>query len=163
MCIVQLRHDLMLNRLIYSRKAAVKTNDQTSLAWVQLHDQSPASYGILIWSGYHEMISQGASLPHDKTEIFESILDYFDHETFTVSYRHSAQDAPVNIAKVELSGLRVAKIGVTKVRTMLRVEKNLVGRFAVEDTFTKSKKSVTFDAGTAFRALNSHGIITNKL
>lgn len=148
--------------LIYSRKVVVKTNDQTSLSWVQLHDQSPSSYGISTWWGYYEMISRGASLPHEKTEIFESIFDYFDHETFTLCYRHSAQDAPVNIAKVELSGLRVAKKGITKVRTILRVEKDLVGLFTVEDTFTKSKKSITFDAGTAFRAINSHGIVTNN-
>lgn len=137
---------LKTQSLTHSRKAAVQTNDQTSLIWVQIYDQSPASYGISTWWGYYEIIPQGASLLYEKTETFESILDYFNHETFTVCYRHSAQDAPSNIAIVKLSGLRVAKKGITKVKVLLRVEKDLVGFFAVEDIFTKRKKSIMFDA-----------------
>lgn len=110
------------------------------------------------------MIFRETFLFHDKIEIFTNVLNYFDYKIFIVIfYRHSALDASVNIAKIKLSNLRIAKKRITKVRTMLRLEKDLVGRFAVEDTFTKSKKSVTFDAGTAFRALNSQGVIINKL
>lgn len=108
------------------------------------------------------MIPQGALLPYKKTETFESIFDYFGHETFTVCYRHSTQDAPSNIAKVELSDLWVAKKGITKVKAKLRVQKDPVGFFAVKNTFTKSKKSITFDAETAFRTLNSHNIVTSN-
>jgi hypothetical protein len=79
------------------------------------------------------MIAPRAPLPLKKTEIFESIFDYFDHKTFTICYRHSARDAPIDIAKVDLSGIRMAKKGITKVKATLGVEKDLVGRFGVED------------------------------
>lgn len=77
-------------------------------------------------------------------------------------YCHFAQDALRNIIKVELSGLSIAKKGITKVKIMLRVEKNLVGFFAVKDIFIKSKKSITFNTETAFRILNSHNIIMSN-
>jgi len=108
------------------------------------------------------MILPKAPLPHEKTETFESIFDYFDHETFTVCYRHSARDAPVDITKVELSGLRFTKKGITRVKVTLGVGKDLVGLFAVKNTYTKSKKSIVFDAELAFRALGSRGIITSN-
>lgn len=81
---------------------------------------------------------------------------------FTVCYCHFIWDAPSNIAKVKLFDLRVAKKGIIKVKVILRVEKNLVGFFLVEDTFTKSKKSITFDVETAFCVLDSHNIITSN-
>jgi hypothetical protein len=49
------------------------------------------------------------------------------------------------MAKVELSGLRVAKKGITKVKATLEVRKDLVGLLAVEDTSTKSVASIVFD------------------
>ena len=143
-----------------SCKATMQVNDQTSLSWVQLHDESPTSYGILTWMGYHELIAHKTPLPYEKTNVFESVLDYFDHDTFTVCYRHSARDAPSNLATFELSGLHVAKRGRSKIRTTLRIGKELLGFFAVEDTFTKSKKSVTFDAKPDLRVLDSHDLVT---
>jgi hypothetical protein len=50
--------------------------------------------------------------------------------------------------KFELSGLRLAKEkGITKVKATLGARKDLVGLFAVEDKYTRSKKSIVFDAG----------------
>lgn len=159
MCIL-LQLDVLSVTLIL--KDAVHVNNQTSLSWVQIHHQSPASYGIFTWWGYYEMIPQGASLPYEKIESFESTLNYFDHDTFTVCYRHSVKDASIYIAKLELSELRVAKKGKTKVKITLKVEKDLVGLLAVEDTFTKSKKSMTFDAGIAFRASSNHDLVVSN-
>lgn len=140
----------------------MQVNDQTSLSWVQLHDQSPTSYSILTWTGYHELVAHETPLPHEKTEVFESVLDYFDHDTFTVCYRHSARDVPSNLATFELSGLRVAKKGIPKIKTTLRIGKDLLGFFAVEDIFTKSKKSVTFDAKPGLRALSNFDMVTRN-
>lgn len=51
---------------------------------------------------------------------------------------------------------------ITKLKIILRVEKNLVSFFAVEDTFIKSKKSIIFNTKTAFYALNSHNIVISN-
>ena len=42
---------------------AVVADGGTSLAWIEIHDQSPASYGISTQYGYVEMIPFGTTLP----------------------------------------------------------------------------------------------------
>ncbi|KAI9760913.1 MAG: hypothetical protein M1835_000080, partial [Candelina submexicana] len=95
--------------------------DQTSLAWVQLHDESPTSYGIDLWGGYLEMIPPKAKLPCEKTASLENALDYIKHDTFIVRHRQSILEAPVELAKVELNGIRVAKNGVAKMKATMRI------------------------------------------
>lgn len=77
-------------------------------------------------------------------------------------YCYFAQDALTNIAKVELFGLWIAKKGITKVKVMLKIEKNLVGFFVIKDIFIKSKKSIMFNTKITFCVLNSHNIITSN-
>lgn len=88
--------------------------------------------------------------------------DYFDHDTFNVCYCQSARDAPRNLATFELSGLRVAKKGVSKVRLTLKIEKDLSGSFAVEDVLTESRKLVMFDAKPELREADRYDIITGS-
>jgi len=144
---------------LFSGETLVQTDRQTSLAWRQIHDESPASYGINTWGGYFEMIPPKALLPYKKTATLENALDYISHGMFTVYYRHSILEGPIELAKVELNGLRVAKEGVTKVKTTMRIGKDLMGSLKAQDSYTKSVASVVFDGGAAFRALKSHGLV----
>ena len=133
--------------------------NQTSLAWVQLHDESPSGYGIQIWGGYYEMIPAKASLPFEKTENFETVKDYLKSDIFLIQYRQSILKAPVDLAKVQLDGIRVAKKGIPHFKATLKIGKDLVGHFKVHDTWTRSAASIVFDAGVAFRAPRDPAIV----
>ena len=126
--------------------------NQKSLAWIQLHDESPASYGVDLWGGYSEMIPPKAALPCEKTALLENALDYIKQETFRVRYRRLILEAHVELARVEWNGMRFGKTGVAKLRATMRIGRDLVGSFRVHDVYTKSVACVFFDAGTAFRA-----------
>ena len=132
---------------------------ETSLAWVQMFDESPASYGIDSWGGYVEMIPPKARLPYERVINLENALDYISYGIFTVYYRHSILKAPTELAKTKLNGLRVAKEGVTKMKATMTIGKDLRGTFKVQDNYTKSVASVRFDAGAALRTLKSDGLI----
>ncbi len=105
------------------------------------------------------MIFSEIFLFYKKIEIFESIFNYFDYETFIVCYHHSARDVSIDIVEFELSKFRVAKKEMIKMKITSKIEKNLVNLFAVENTFTKSKKSIIFNIETTFPALNSHYLV----
>ena len=133
-----------------SSKEAAPTSTSTSLAWVQVHDASPASYGLHTWSGYEEMIQLGEPLPTRKRMTLEgSVFDYYDHDTFAVSYRHSPRDSPVGIKTVDLVNMRKAKAKQTITHAIMEIDKTLNGRLSVGDPYTKSEASITFDAGVA--------------
>ena len=142
----------------HNPKNLVQT-DQKSLAWVQLHEESSASYGIDLWGGYSEMIPPKAPLPCEKTINLENAVGYIRYENFVILYRQSILEAPVELAKVQLNGIRVAPNGVTRMKATMKIGKDLVGVFKTHDIYTKSAASVVFDAGAAFRAPRRHGII----
>jgi len=102
------------------------------------------------------MIPAKTRLPYEKTTKFVNALDYCQSTTFSIICRHSILDAPIKLARVNLPGIRVAKEGVTKLKATMSIGKNLVGRFDVYDTYTKSKASVAFDGGAAFRVSKHH-------
>ena len=141
-------------------QGSVQKSQQTSLTWVQLYDESPVSYGIDTWGGYLEMIPPKARLPYEKSANLENALDYIKHGTFTIRYRQSILEAPIELAKVELNGIRVAKKGIAKAKATMRINMDLIGSFKVQDIHTKSAASLVFDAGAAFRASKGHGIVT---
>lgn len=148
--------------LLPTSKDVVQPKKETSLAWVQLFDESPASYGIESWGGYVEMIPPKARLPYERVVNLENALDYISCGMFTVYYRHSILKAPVEIARIELNGLRVAKEGLTKMEAMMTIGKNLSGTFKVQDNFTKSIASLDFDAGVALQRPQSDGIVVRN-
>ena len=145
--------------LLSPSKDIVQPEKETSLSWVQIFDESPASYGIDSWGGYVEMIPPKARLPYERVINLENALDYISQGVFTVYYRHSILKLPTEIAKTELNGLRVAKEGVTKMKATMTIGKDLSGTFKVQDNYTKSVASVRFDAGAALRTLKSDGLI----
>lgn len=133
-----------------SSREAAPTSTSTSLAWVQVHDASPASYGLQTWSGYEEMVRVGEPLPTRKRMTLEgSVFDYYDHDTFAVAYRCSPRDAPVGIKTLDLVNMRKAKAKQTITHAIMEIDKTLTGRLSVEDPYTKSEASITFDAGVA--------------
>jgi len=134
-----------------SRTRLAPNDEPKSLAWVQLHDQSPVSYGIFTESGYEELIAYGTPLPCTKSEKYQVTLGYIKGVTFEICYRRSIMDLPVEIETLDLHNVQFADIYVPRLRTTMMLEKDLTGRFTVEDLFTKSMASTTFDAGTAVR------------
>ncbi|KAL9009738.1 MAG: hypothetical protein Q9173_005261 [Seirophora scorigena] len=148
--------------LLSSTKDIVQPEKETSLSWVQMFDESPASYGIDSWGGYVEMVPPKARLPYERVVNLENALDYISHGLFTVYYRHSILKAPTELAKTELNGLRVAKEGVTKMKATMTIGKDLSGTFKVQDNYTRSVASVRFDAGAALQTLKSDGLIKSN-
>ena len=148
--------------LLSPGKDIIQPEKATSLSWVQIFDESPASYGIDSWGGYVEMIPPKARLPYEKVLNLENALDYISHGMFTVYYRHSILKAPIELAKIELKGLRVAKEGLTKMKAAMTIGKDLSGTFKVQDNYTKSAASVRFDAGVSLQILKSDGVIKSN-
>jgi hypothetical protein len=132
---------------------------ETALAWVQLHDETPASFGINTWGGYLEMIPAKVPLPYKKTTKLVNALDSCHHMPFSILYRHSMLDLPVKLHGLDLAGIRVAKKEGTEMKATMTMAKNLIGSLSVYDTYTRSAASVVFDGGPAFRALKPHGFL----
>lgn len=103
------------------------TSRQTSLAWVQIHERCPTSYGVGTFEGYHEMMSADSALPTEKSTILENALPYLDRATFPVYFRHTLQDAPVLMDSVEMQGLTMAEKGMADVKVKMRLNEDLVG------------------------------------
>lgn len=146
-----------------SDEVSPRADKHTSLAWLQLHDQSPASYGIQAFDGYLELIPPKTQLPCKKSETMESAFDYIRSVSFGICCRRTILDLPVEIAEdAELDNVRTAKKGATKFKVTMRMGKDLMGNFIVQDTWTRSKVSVDFDGGRALQARTDiHGMITS--
>ena len=128
-------------------------SEHTSLAWLQLHDQSPISYGIQAFDSYLELIPPKTPLPCKKSEIMESAFDYIRSLSFGIVSCRTMLDLPTEIAEdAALCDIRIAKKGVTKLKVTMRMGKDLIGNFVVQDTCTRSKISVDFDGGRALQA-----------
>ena len=145
--------------LLSSGKGLLQTKKETSLAWVRIFEESPASFCIDSWGGYVEIVPPKARLLYERVVRLENALDYISHGMFTMYYRHSILQVPTELATVELYGLRVAMEGVTKMTATMRIGKDLSGTFQVQDNYTKSVASVRFDAGAALRTLNNDGLV----
>jgi len=126
----------------------------TSLAWRELHDQSPASYGVETFNGYVELIPPKTALPYEKSEIMESALDYIRVVSFGIACRRNMLDAPVEIAEdAVLDNVRLSKKGGAKFKVTMRMGKDLIGNLTAQDTWTKSKVSIDFDGAKLFQTL----------
>jgi len=135
-----------------TRVGLAEADKETSLAWIQLHEQSPASYGIWTASGYEEVIPRGAPLPCNQTEKFETADDYFRNGAFPIFYRQSIMDVPRKIQTLDLMGIRYGKKGVAKIKATMTLAKDLTGSLTVKDTYTRNSASAVFDGGVAYRA-----------
>ena len=122
---------------------------------MQMFDEFSVSYDIDSWGEYVEMISSKARLSCKRTVKLENAVDYIRHEMFTIYYRYSILEVLVELIKVELNDLRVAKKEMIKMKTTMIIDKNLSGAFETQDTYIKSFAFVRFDAGTALRTLES--------
>ena len=58
----------------------------------------------------------------------------------------------MRIKEVELYGIRLAEKAEMKVKVTMSMGKDLIGGFVVQDIFTRSKASISFDGGEALRA-----------
>ncbi len=130
-----------------SSRVAVSSSKSTSLAWVQVHDATPTSYGLRTWSGYEEMIRPGQALPTKERMTLEgSIFHYYDRDTFTVCYRRSPQDQEIEITAVELTNIWIATAKETIIYAVMEIDKTLRGSLSVRDPHTKSAASIVFNA-----------------
>src|SRR3954463_9926124 len=98
-CYFDLRPPLVVHRYLLSTRR-VKTStctpsapradtETTSLAWLQLYEQSPISYGIQAFDGYMELVPSKTALPCEKSAIMESALDYVQGVSFQVACRRN--------------------------------------------------------------------------
>jgi molecular chaperone DnaK (HSP70) len=126
-------------------------NKQTSLAWMQFHDHSPASYGIQGFDGYLELIPPKTPLPCKKSELVESALDYIHGVSIGIHGRKTMLDRPVEIAEdLVLDKIKLAKKGGAKFWVTMRMDKDLAGHVTVQDTWNKKTASIDFDGGKLF-------------
>ena len=132
----------------------VKTNGKKSLAWRQLHDWAPASYGVHSFDGYFELVPRNTSLPCKKSRTMESAFDYIRSASFEVCRRRTMLDVPLEIAEpAYLEKVRLGKKGEAKFKVTMEIGKDLIGQFTAQDTWTKYKVSSSFDGG---RLLHAH-------
>ena len=93
----------------------------------------------------------------------ESAFDYIRSVSFGIASRRTMLDLPMEIAEdAALGDIRIAKKGVTKFKVTMRMGKDLIGNFVVQDTWTRNKISTDFDGGRALQAPTPHnGMITS--
>jgi hypothetical protein len=106
------------------------------------------------------MIPAGTLLPAKKTATLENLEANIHRGDFSVQYRQTPRDVPVDIISVPLENLRRAEKRKTNVKVILEVDKTLVGTFTAWDTYTRSRISVGFDAGVACSGKDEMDIIT---
>lgn len=105
------------------------------------------------------MILSEVSLLYEKIVRLENAVDYMKEEIFVIQYRQSVLKVPIELARAKLDGIRIAKAGVTKMKAIMKIGKDLIDIFKAYDIYTKSATSVVFDARTAFRVSQGHDMI----
>lgn len=119
------------------------------MAWIQLHDHTPAGYGVATFFGYIELIPPNVALPCKATQALESALDYLKSTDIPVCYRASMLHAPTQITYISLNGLRIAEKRDTRLKVRVEIGKDLVGTVTAWDVFTRSTASIKFDGKVA--------------
>ncbi len=130
-------------------EAVHPAGSDTSVAWVQVHDRSPVSYGLDTANGYLEFVPAKTSLPCRIHDTLHSMSDFIRYATFPVCYRRSMLDAPVIIAQLELRDIYVGKAGKVKADVTMDIGRDLIGKFTARDTRTKGEASIVFDGRAA--------------
>lgn len=97
------------------------------MAWVQLHNYTPAGYGVDTFLGYVELIPPNVALPCKATRTLESAFDYLKSTDIPVCYRTSMLHAPTQITHMTLNGLQMAKKEDTKMKVRMEIGKDLAG------------------------------------
>lgn len=125
-----------------------QTETTKSLAWLQLHENSPVSYGIQAFDGYLELVPPKTPLPCEKSAKMESALDYVKGVSFQVACRGNVFDIPVNIGEAaNLQEVRFAREGEAEFKVTMWIQKDLSGELIAQDTWTRSMVSIEFDGG----------------
>lgn len=130
-------------------EAVHPTGSDTSVAWVQVHDRSPVSYGLDTANGYLELVPAKTSLPCRVHETLHSMSDFIRYATFPVCYRRSMLDTPVIMAQLELRDIYVGKAGKAKADVTMDIGRDLIGKFTARDKRTKGEASIVFDGRAA--------------
>ena len=121
---------------------------QTALAWRQVYEETPVSFGITCYDGYAEMIPPRTRLPSTKTQKFVSAFDYLHRASFGICYRRTMLDVPTEFASHPvLENIRMGKKGVAHFKVTMRIDPDLTGNVTFWDTWTRSRISVDFDGG----------------
>ena len=108
---------------------------------MQMFDEFSVSYDIDNWGEYVEMILSKARLSYERIINLENVLNYISYEIFTIYYRHSILKAFIELVKIKLNDLRIAKKKMIKMKTIMTIDKNLRDTFKVQDNYIKN---VTF-------------------
>lgn len=82
----------------------------------------------------------------------ENALDYIRAMSFGIACRRIMLDTPVEIAEdAVVDNIGSSKKGEAKFKVTMRMDKDLVGTFSAQDTWTKRKVSIDFDGAKAFQ------------
>ncbi len=109
-------------------------------------ERLPATFGLISWSGFEEMLLRGARLPARKKITLYGIFDYVRTSEIQVVYRHSPLHTHTEIASVTLLNIRQALAKDTFIHATMEIDNSLNGRFHVCDPFTESEAWTEFDA-----------------
>ena len=71
----------------------------------QTPERLPATFGLILWSGFEEMLLKGARLPARKEITLYGIFDYIRTSEIQVVYRHSLLHTHTEIAPVNLRNI----------------------------------------------------------
>ena len=122
------------------------SSQSTSLTWRPIHDEAPASYGVIGYDGWVELIPRDTLLPFRKTITMYSALDYTREGTFSIAGRLNMLERPKEIrSEVCLKDIRLGKAGQAKIKITMRLAKDLTGSLTAWDVWTRDTVTVDFD------------------
>ena len=123
------------------------TPHNTGKAFSLIHEftRAPASYGVQLEEGYHEMIAYNQRLPVKTTKIFETAMDNIHRATVAVACTRSILLPCSILATVEIQGVQNARAGIPKASITMSMDSNLRGLITIIDLHTKASGEKYFD------------------
>lgn len=141
--------------------------NQRSLNWTRIHETCPASLGISTCDGYHQLISPDTRLPCRISETLVSAFDYIGDDTIRICCGPTLMQAPVEIAKLKVLGIRKARKEDTKMEVTMVMNQDLTGkftaRFTPRDKVIEGEASVDFDGSRAANQKDGNDVVTSRL
>lgn len=134
---------MKIEQRYFYRRACQK---EPVLPGLQVHTIAPASFGLVSYMGFEEMIPAGAPLLCCKRSTLRTIFDHIDSDIFTVAYQHTPRHPFQEIQRVTLKNIRKGQAKDVKLFATMTIDRTLTGFLHLRDPYTKSEVSITFDA-----------------
>lgn len=146
------------------REVVSSQSNEKSLSWRPIYDNPPVSFGVCAWGGYHQLISPDTPLPCRIPQYFEGALDYIGHDTITICHRRSMIHKYIDIATLQVPGIRKVRKEDTRMKIIMIMERDLTGKltahFTPQDKVQRGEVSVHFDGARALDQRDCNAVIT---